>query len=377
MSGKKKAGTSGRGGAGVSLGGGGGGGAAGEIFPTVFWDLDNFRLPNKFDCKNITRMMAKSLTQANIGLKCSQVMLYAFGDRQVLPKNFIKDVRSSNPLALVEHVSPDHPDACDMSLMSRMQLWARVNRPPLTVVLISGDSDFSNVTSTLRQMGYVVVAVCSKGCVSLRLQDVADCVMDWSYFVTGRGSEGIFIHRPRPPPQPFQPSPSESLDNRPISVYWDYDTCPLPEEHKGEKLYETFHDLLGPITISVYVKSESVAEELKVQFQDQHMLLRHVPDDGKPSQNIEAKYNSSKLILVDMGASLFHSPRNVILIITDANLIHLVQNVMLDRAIATDTTVIVAQSVSNGRRIKYKHAWDWDWPELLSGDRPPRVRSKK
>lgn len=194
----------------------------------------------------------------------------------------MRDILKSNSSAVVEHVRPEYPDACDMALMSRMQIWATKNKPPATVVLISGDSDFSNVTSVLRQLGYIVVVVCSKGCVSLRLQSVPNCVLDWSCFVRGEGKEGILIQKPRVQAAPFRPG---ALDSPPISVYWDYETCPLPAEYEtGKRLYEIFDGLfkrmnfVGMITIVVYAKAESLKNELKVQFQDHHIILRDVPD---------------------------------------------------------------------------------------------------
>lgn len=364
----------GGGGSGASCGGssasGDGGAAAGGSIPTVFWDVDNLALSNKFDFTKITQVMAKSLTEAKIGVDCSDVMLYAYGDKHNWCKNFRKDILKSNRSAMVQHVPSEYADACDMSLMSRMQIWAAENRPPATVVLISGDSDFLNVTSFLRQVGYFVVVVCPKGRATLRLQSVPDCVLDWSCFARGEGKEEIFIHKPRVPSAPFQPG---SLDSRPISVFWDYKTCPLPEEYTSGKknVYEIFHSLfkrlnfVGMITITVYAKADTIDRDLKVQLQDEHIYLRDIPD---------GKYNASKLILVDVGAMIFHSPKNVFTIISNSNLSHLVMNLMTNEKLKQDNTVIVAQT--SNERVEYGEAWDWDWPGLLNGDLPPRAPSK-
>ncbi|KAI3712255.1 hypothetical protein L1987_70806 [Smallanthus sonchifolius] len=85
-------------------------------------------------------------------------------------------------------------DAADKAILIDMFLFALDNPPPSSIMLISGDVDFSPALHVLGQRGYTVILVVPSGVgVSSALSNAGSYVWDWSTLVHGEG----FVPQPR------------------------------------------------------------------------------------------------------------------------------------------------------------------------------------
>ncbi|KAI5474626.1 DUF537-domain-containing protein [Pseudohyphozyma bogoriensis] len=142
----------------------------------IFWDYENVRLPTSFPVltaipllRNLSRSHGKLVsfrayldTELERGHKSSGVRrdLQASGvSIQDTPHNGGKDVADKQIIVDIFSFALDHPS-------------------PATVILITGDKDFSYALSTLRNRLYTVVLICP-ALASPTLTSQADVVVDW------------------------------------------------------------------------------------------------------------------------------------------------------------------------------------------------------
>ncbi|KAJ0973837.1 hypothetical protein J5N97_015802 [Dioscorea zingiberensis] len=113
-------------------------------------------------------------------------MFSAFGDFNAFPRRLREGCQRTG-VKLVD-VPNGRKDAADKAILVDMFLFALDNRPPSSILLISGDVDFAPALHILGQRGYNVILVIPAGVgVSSALSNAGRFVWDWPSVARGEG----------------------------------------------------------------------------------------------------------------------------------------------------------------------------------------------
>ncbi|KAI4367613.1 hypothetical protein MLD38_023329 [Melastoma candidum] len=114
------------------------------------------------------------------------MMFSAYGDFNAFPRRLREGCQRTG-VKLVD-VPNGRKDAADKAILVDMFLFALDNRPPSSIMLISGDVDFAPALHILGQRGYIVILVIpSTVGVSSALSNSGAFVWDWQSIARGEG----------------------------------------------------------------------------------------------------------------------------------------------------------------------------------------------
>lgn len=114
-------------------------------------------------------------------------MFSAYGDFNAFPRRLREGCQRTG-VKLID-VPNGRKDAADKAILVDMFLFALDNPPPSSIMLISGDVDFSPALHILGQRGYTVILVIPSGVgVSSALSNAGSFVWDWPSVVRGHVS---------------------------------------------------------------------------------------------------------------------------------------------------------------------------------------------
>ncbi|XP_076954843.1 uncharacterized protein LOC143629457 [Bidens hawaiensis] len=170
----------------------------------ILWDMENCPVPNDVRPEDVAGNIRTAL-RAHPVINGSVNMLSAYGDFNGFSRRLREGCQRTG-VKLVD-VPNGRKDAADKAILIDMFLFALDNPPPCSIMLISGDVDFSPALHVLGQRGYTVILVIpSRVGVPSALSNAGSYVWDWSSVVRGHG----FL-----PSSRFQISEkSENLDNK-------------------------------------------------------------------------------------------------------------------------------------------------------------------
>ena len=143
--------------------------------PTIIlWDYENVHVPRGTHGLHVTRRL-----HALFSRRGPIVSVQAFAASGLIPA----ELREQLQLGGVKIVDSSilgrgRKDQADKMIMTEMFLFALDHAPPATIVLISGDVDYSSAISALRLRGYGVVLVVPRQASRLLLL-LPDEVIDW------------------------------------------------------------------------------------------------------------------------------------------------------------------------------------------------------
>ncbi|XP_040385929.1 uncharacterized protein LOC102710632 [Oryza brachyantha] len=151
----------------------------------IFWDIENCPVPSDVRPEDVAGNVRMALRMHPV-VKGAVTMLSAYGDFNAFPRRLREGCQRTG-VKLVD-VPNGRKDAADKAILVDMFLFALDNRPPSSIMLISGDVDFAPALHILGQRGYtIVLAIPSSVTVSSALSSAGSFVWDWPSLARGEG----------------------------------------------------------------------------------------------------------------------------------------------------------------------------------------------
>ncbi|KAI3955557.1 hypothetical protein MKW92_015236 [Papaver armeniacum] len=153
---------------------------------TIFWDIENCSVPSDVCPEDVAGNIRMALRVHPNFQDAAVASFSAYGDFNAFTKRLREGCQRTG-VKLVD-VPNGRKDAADKAILVDMFLFALDNPPPSTILLISGDVDFSPALHILGQRGYTVILVIPAGVVvSSALTKAGRYVWDWPSMARGEG----------------------------------------------------------------------------------------------------------------------------------------------------------------------------------------------
>ncbi|KAI3656121.1 hypothetical protein MP638_001797 [Amoeboaphelidium occidentale] len=137
----------------------------------AFWDFENCKIPRGYQLNGNIASRISECVKDKLRLEIDR--LYCFGDQQVLPSNAALNLEESNKVEIIESTSGKN--SADVCLTAHMMMTAKRGD---TIVLISGDCDFSVPVSLLKKLGCRIIIIYLSSVRSSFLE-MADDAIGW------------------------------------------------------------------------------------------------------------------------------------------------------------------------------------------------------
>nr|XP_043625995.1 uncharacterized protein LOC122597470 [Erigeron canadensis] len=150
----------------------------------IFWDMENCPIPSNVLPEDAAGNIRMALRHSAINGAVN--VLSAYADFNGFSRSLREGCQRTG-VKLID-VPNGRKDAVDKAILVDMFLFALDNPPPSSIMLISGDVDFSNSLHVLGQRGYTIIVVFPFGAnVSSPLSNAGSYVLDWYSVVRGQG----------------------------------------------------------------------------------------------------------------------------------------------------------------------------------------------
>ncbi|KAK9056660.1 hypothetical protein SSX86_024022 [Deinandra increscens subsp. villosa] len=151
----------------------------------ILWDMENCPVPSDIRPEDVAGNIRMALRIHPI-INGAVTMFSAYGDFNGFPRRLREGCQRTG-VKLID-VPNGRKDAADKAILVDMFLFALDNPPPSSIMLISGDVDFSPALHILGQRGYTIILVIPSGVnVSSALSNAGSFVWDWPSVVRGEG----------------------------------------------------------------------------------------------------------------------------------------------------------------------------------------------
>lgn len=151
----------------------------------ILWDIENCAVPSDVRPEDVAGNIRMALRVHPV-IDGAVTMFSAYGDFNTIPKR-LREGYQRTGVKLID-VPNGRKDAADKAILVDMFLFALDNRPPSSILLISGDVDFAPALHILGQRGYTVILVIpSRVGVSSALSKAGSFLWDWSSVARGEG----------------------------------------------------------------------------------------------------------------------------------------------------------------------------------------------
>nr|GMD00071.1 uncharacterized protein LOC109161973 isoform X1 [Ipomoea batatas]GME12824.1 uncharacterized protein LOC109161973 isoform X1 [Ipomoea batatas] len=151
----------------------------------ILWDIENCPVPSDVRPEDVAGNIRMALHVHPV-INGAVTMFSAYGDFNAFPRRLREGCQRTG-VKLID-VPNGRKDAADKAILVDMFLFALDNLPPSSIMLISGDVDFSPALHILGQRGYTVILVIPSGVgVSSALCNAGRFVWDWPSVARGDG----------------------------------------------------------------------------------------------------------------------------------------------------------------------------------------------
>ncbi|GAA0180615.1 RNA metabolism protein [Lithospermum erythrorhizon] len=151
----------------------------------ILWDIENCPVPSDVRPEDVAINIRMALRVHPV-IKGAVTLFSAYGDFNAFPR-WVREGCQRTGVKLID-VPNGRKDAADKAILVDMFLFALDNRPPSSIMLISGDVDFAPALHILGQRGYTVILVIpSRVGVSSALSNAGQFVWDWPSVARGEG----------------------------------------------------------------------------------------------------------------------------------------------------------------------------------------------
>ncbi|MCL7038279.1 hypothetical protein MKW94_005896 [Papaver nudicaule] len=152
----------------------------------ILWDIENCSVPSDVRPEDVAGNIRMALRAHPILQGAAVTLFSAYGDFTAFPTRLREGCQRTG-VKLVD-VPNGRKDAADKAILVDMFLFALDNPPPSSIMLISGDVDFSPALHILGQRGYNVILVIPAGVgVSSALSNAGRFLWDWPSVARGEG----------------------------------------------------------------------------------------------------------------------------------------------------------------------------------------------
>ncbi|ANM61704.1 Putative endonuclease or glycosyl hydrolase [Arabidopsis thaliana] len=163
----------------------------------ILWDMENCPVPSDVRPEDVASNIRMAI-QLHPVISGPVVNFSAYGDFNGFPRR-VREGCQRTGVKLID-VPNGRKDASDKAILIDMFLFVLDNKPPATIVLVSGDVDFAPALHILGQRGYTVILVIpSSVYVNSALSNAGKFVWDWHSIVHGEG----FVPRCKPRVVPY------------------------------------------------------------------------------------------------------------------------------------------------------------------------------
>eukprot|EP00873_Tetraselmis_striata_P041729 jgi/Tetstr1/461993/TSEL_007065.t1 len=132
---------------------------AGEAVVGVFWDIDSCSVPNN----GADDAAAAAASVRDFAIQYGKICTFsAFGDFSRMPSGAPRSLQQLGVSTL--DLASARREAADKAIIVELCFFAVANKPPATVVLITGDRDYSDALQRLKQHRYRVLVFSMAGC---------------------------------------------------------------------------------------------------------------------------------------------------------------------------------------------------------------------
>ncbi|KAL2344804.1 hypothetical protein Fmac_006089 [Flemingia macrophylla] len=151
----------------------------------ILWDIENCPVPSDVRPEDVAGNIRMALRVHPV-IRGAVMMFSAYGDFNSFPRRLREGCQRTG-VKLID-VPNGRKDAADKAILVDMFLFALDNRPPSSIMLISGDVDFAPALHILGQRGYTVILVIPSWVgVSSALCNAGKFVWDWLSVARGEG----------------------------------------------------------------------------------------------------------------------------------------------------------------------------------------------
>ncbi|KAI3955563.1 hypothetical protein MKW92_015242 [Papaver armeniacum] len=152
----------------------------------ILWDIENCSVPSDVCPEDVAGNIRMAMRVHPIIQDAAITLFSTYGDFSAFPKRLREGCQRTG-VKLVD-VPNGRKDAADKAILVDMFLFALDNPPPSTILLITGDVDFSPALHILGQRGYTVILVIPAAMgVSSALTKAGRFVWDWPSVARGDG----------------------------------------------------------------------------------------------------------------------------------------------------------------------------------------------
>ncbi|ONK60278.1 uncharacterized protein A4U43_C08F16440 [Asparagus officinalis] len=217
----------------------------------ILWDIENCPVPIDVRPEDVAGNIRMALRVHPV-INGAVTLFSAYGDFNAFPRRLREGCQRTG-VKLVD-VPNGRKDAADKAILVDMFLFALDNRPPSSILLISGDVDFAPALHILGQRGYTVILVipCRVG-VATALTNAGRFVWDWPSVARGEGFVPPKTYIPRGPDfgghlisgnfgdKPDVPNEEESIVYRGISQRSQIYFCSTVQECSANNMTPGSH----------------------------------------------------------------------------------------------------------------------------------------
>ncbi|KAF3323389.1 NYN domain-containing protein [Carex littledalei] len=151
----------------------------------ILWDIENCPVPSDVRPEDVAANIRLAV-RSHPSVTGAVTSFSAYGDFNGFPRRLREGCQRTG-VKLVD-VPNGRKDAADKAILVDMFLFALDNRPPCSIMLISGDVDFAPALHILGQRGYaIILAIPGSVAVSTALCSAGMFVWDWPCIARGTG----------------------------------------------------------------------------------------------------------------------------------------------------------------------------------------------
>lgn len=166
----------------------------------ILWDIDSCPIPSDVRFEDVAGNVTKTLQEHPL-IEGAVVTFSAYGDFNYFPRR-LRECCQRTGVKLID-VPSGRKNAADKAILIDMFLFALDNRPPSSIMLISGDVDFAPSLQVLGQRGYTIILVVpSRVAMSTSLSNAAKFVWEWPSIARGE----VFVPSSKAVVQPHVPT---------------------------------------------------------------------------------------------------------------------------------------------------------------------------
>lgn len=140
---------------------------------SVVWDIENCQVKRGRSVADICESLDDLSIKHNIDIKS----IYAIGNSSLFRPGLQDELLSKN--IIFDETNCKKANISDVKITSKIHDITLQNPPPYTIVLISGDSDFSDTLDLLRNHGYSTILIYSN-LAKISFIEKADKAISWS-----------------------------------------------------------------------------------------------------------------------------------------------------------------------------------------------------